>query len=77
MTATFTISPAPEASHDAKRYVLDCPHGRTESILFPGGLKLTDAEIAGMLLEHHYAQERCACTARLRMKYCVSIGRDQ
>lgn len=76
MAAALTVRPAPEAGPDARRFVVDCRHGTTEAYLVPGAVALAEAQVIRYLLQRHYAEECCACTAGLRFRYGL-VGRDQ
>jgi len=69
MTATLTIGRAEGVAPDARRYVVDCPHGTTEALVLPGRDTPPAAVVVRYLLESHDQAEGCRCTRRLWRQY--------
>ncbi len=71
MTATLVTHPLPLLGAGARRVEVDCPHGTTGVTVLPAtsGYAPTDDEAAALAVARHHAEERCACTAALRIQY--------
>jgi hypothetical protein len=67
--ATLSIARAPGVDPDARRYVVDCPHGTTEGVVLPGRKVVPAASIVRALLASHDREEGCTCTRRLWRRY--------
>jgi hypothetical protein len=71
MTTPATLTTEPIGG--GRLLVVDCSHGAT-SLAFmngtdPDALQITEAIAARMVVSHHYAQEGCRCTRRLRQRF--------
>lgn len=71
MTATLTIDRRSTLAPDARRYVVDCPHGTTESVVLPGREPVPAAAIVRALLASHDRAEGCGCTRGLWRRYAA------
>lgn len=69
MTAKLTIEPRPDLGANVKSFVVDCPHGTTSAVLFPGQAVVGDAMVVTSILDRHHAVEGCRCTRLLRRRY--------
>ena len=64
MTAIYASRPAPELGPTARRYTLECPHGRTEGVAENAEIAGETAILEALLLKHD-AAEGCGCTREL------------
>jgi hypothetical protein len=72
MRATVAIKPMPAIGPLAREVVIDCEHGRTSLAMLPPtetAPRLVDAQLVGIALLRHFAEERCRCTRHLRRRY--------